>query len=119
MTKRISGFCGLCLAALLGMVFVFQLAAQSKPAKPPKMSNFQGTVQSMDKSKMMITVRNGNVRRDVIYNADTKFMYGHSKDNKPGSVDAVKENFFISCGGTYEAGKPQLTAKECVYRETK
>jgi len=83
------------------------------------MSNFQGSVQSMDKSKMMITVRNGNVRRDVIYSADTKFMYGHSKDNKPGSVDAVKENFYISCGGTYDGGKPQLMAKECVYRETK
>jgi len=119
MQLRISKFSGLCLAVLLGMVFTFQVAAQKKAAKPPKMSNVQGTVQNMDKSKMTITVQNGSSRRDVIYSADTKFMVGHSKDNKPGSVDQVKDKYYISCAGTYESGKVQLNAKECIYRETK
>ena len=110
----------LCLAALFG-VLAFQLSAQkkAKAAKAPKQSNIQGSVQSMDKSKMMITVRTGTAKRDVMYSADTKFMYGHSNNNKPGSVDQVKDNNYISCSGTYDKGKVELKATECVYRETK
>jgi len=119
MRMRLSAFGGLCLVALLGLVLAFQLSAQNKKTKPPKMSNIQGSVQTLDKAKMTITVRSGNVRKDVIYSGDTKFMYGHSNDNKPGSIDQVKDNFYISCAGTYEAGKVQLMAKECVYRERK
>jgi hypothetical protein len=106
---------------LLGLVFTFQLAGQkaAKAPKPPKMQNVQGSVQSMDKTKMSISVRSGSMRKDVMYTADTKFVYGHSNDNKPGSVDSIKDNYYISCAGTYDAGKPQLMAKECVYRESK
>jgi hypothetical protein len=114
---RFSKFSGLCLVTLLGLVFTFQLAAQ-KAAKPPKMTNVQGTVENMDKTKMTLTVRNGTVRKNVSFSADTKWMYGHSKDNKPGSADAVKDNFYISCGGTTDS-KMVLAAKECVYRENK
>src|SRR2546427_1176074 len=46
----------LCLVALFG-VLAFQLSAQKKKAKTPKQSNLQGSVQSLDKSKMMITIR--------------------------------------------------------------
>jgi len=120
MRTRQFGFGAVCLVTLLSLVFSLPLGAQNKPAKPPKMYNVQGKVQSLDKSKMDITVTTGSqVHKDVVYNADTKFLYGHSKNNKPGSADQVKENYFISCAGTYEKGASQLTAKECVYRETK
>ena len=118
MNMRFCGFTKLCLMTLLGLVLAFQLSAQKK-AKAPKQSNVQGSVQNIDKGKMTITVRSGNMKKDVIYSADTKFMMGHSTDKKPGSVDEVKDNFYISCGGTSEAGKVQLMAKECVYRQTK
>ena len=118
MKRRFSGFSGLCLAVLLGLVLTLQLGAQSKPAKP-KTGTIQGTVKSVDKSKMMITVANGSVNREVIYAGDTQWMSGHSKDSKPGSIDDVKDNYYISCGGTFEAGKVQLHAKKCVYREHK
>jgi len=116
MKMRLSVVSGLCLVILFGLVTAFQLSAQEMPAKQ---SNVQGTVQNLSKDKMTITVRAGSVNRDVIYSADTKFLYGHSKKNKPGSVDQVKENFYISCSGTYATGKVQLTATECVYREMK
>ncbi len=119
MTKRYFGLTGLSILIVLGATLTVQLGAQDKKAKPPKMMTFQGTVKMMDKAKSMIGVNVSNVQRDVMYSADTKFMYGHSKDNKPGSADAVKEGYYISCAGTTEAGKPQLMAKECVYRETK
>jgi len=119
MTKRFCGFTGLSILIVLGATLTVQLGAQEKKAKAPKMMNIQGTVKMMDKAKSTIGVNVNAMQRDVMYSADTKFLYGHSKDNKPGSVDAVKEGFYISCAGTTEAGKPQLMAKECVYRETK
>lgn len=116
MRTGLSRFGALCLVALLGLVFAIQVGAQQKKAK---MYNVQGNVQNLDKGKMSMTVRTSTVPKDVVYSADTKFMVGHSKDNKPGTVDDVKENYFISCEGTYNAGKPPLMAKMCVYRETK
>jgi hypothetical protein len=118
MRKWLSGFCGISLAVLLSLVFAFQGAAQEKKAKV-KMYNVQGSVSNLDKAKMTMTVKTSNVPRDVVYSADTKFMYGHSKDNKPGSSDAIKDGFFVSCEGTYDGGKPPLKASMCVYRETK
>jgi hypothetical protein len=106
MRTRFVGFGGVWMVTLLGLVMTFQLAAQKKPAKPAKMSNVQGTVENIDKGKMTIGVKNGNVRKPVMYSADTKFVMGHSKDNKPGSVDQVKTSNFISCSGMYETGKP-------------
>src|SRR5262245_21163203 len=119
MRIQIGSFTGLSLAAILGLVLTFQLGARNKPAKAPKMANIQGNVQMIDKGTMTISVRTSNAKKDVIYSADTKFLAGHSKDNKPGTVDEVKDNFFISCTGTYATGKVRLMAKECVYRATK
>jgi hypothetical protein len=108
------------LLALLALIFALQGTAQEKKAKAGKTSNVQGNVASVDKAKMIVSVKTGgNTRKDVMYTADTKFMQGHSKSNKPGSVDDIKDNYFISCQGTYDAGKVQLQASACVYRETK
>jgi hypothetical protein len=118
MRIRVSGFSGICVAAFLGLVLTFQLGAKDKAAKP-KTGTVQGTVQSIDKSKMTMTIANGNVKKEVMYAADTQFMSGHSNNSKAGAVDDVKDNYYVSCGGSYEAGKVQLHAKKCVYREHK
>ena len=117
MRKRAFGFAGLCIAAVIAL-FTVQLGAQEK-TKPAKMLTFQGSVASVDKAKMEIGVKISGVKKAVIYNADTKFLYGHSDKNTPGNADAIKEGFYISCTGTTEAGKPQLMGKTCVYRETR
>ena len=119
MRVKYSGVLGLCFAVLLGLVLAFNVVAADKKPKPAKMSNVQGRVQMMSKDQSTITVeQKGGLRRVVMYNGDTKFNYGHSKNNKPGSVDQVKEGNFINCSGMYN-DKMQLAAKECVYRETK
>lgn len=106
---------GMCLGIVFGLVLVFNLAAKDKT---PKVMNVQGQVQSMDKNSSAILVMNGNVRREVLYSGETKFLYGHSKKAKMGAPDQVKTGNFISCAGAYN-DKTQLMAKECVYRETK
>lgn len=118
MGTRSATLLGLLVAATLGFLLAFNVAAQTKTEK---LHNIQGRVQtiSADASSIMIATGNGNVQRKVVYSADTKFMYGHSKDKKPGSMDAVKEGFYISCAGTYDGKNPDLMAKECVYREQK
>jgi hypothetical protein len=119
MTRRFRILTGVSVVVVLGLCLTIQLSAQEKKAKAPKPVTYQGSVFSTDKDKMMIAIKVDNVQRDVMYTADTKFMYGHSKDNKPGSVDAIKPGYYISCGGIPEPGKSQLTVKECVYRESK
>jgi hypothetical protein len=117
MKVRVRGVMGLCFAVLLGFVLAFNLVAKDKAPKPPKMSNIQGRVQMIDAASSTITVEKGSTRRAVVYSADTKFMVGHSNDNKPGSADQVKTGNYISCSGTFSGVK--LMAKECVYRESK
>ena len=122
MRVKCSGLTGPCFGILFSLVLAFNLGAQDKApkkaAKAAKTMNVQGKVQMLDKNTSAITVNaKGNIKRNVVYSGDTKFMYGHSKDNKPGAADQVKEGYYISCSGVYNA-KTQLEAKECVYRET-
>jgi hypothetical protein len=117
--STLSRISGICLAVAMCLVMTLPAAAQGKKAKGSKTSNIQGTVQSVDKAKMTIAVKAGPTVRNVVYTSDTKFMMGHSKDNKPGSIDQVKDTNFISCSGTYAAGSVQLNATQCVYRDQK
>jgi hypothetical protein len=103
-------------ALLLGLVLALNIVAADKPAKA---SNLQGKVQMMSKDNSTITVeQKGGLRRQVLYSGDTKFEVGSSKSHKPGSLDQVKEGYFINCQGSYN-DKTQLMAKMCVYRESK
>ena len=43
----------------------------------------------INKDASTITIEKGSLRREVVYSGDTKFMYGHSNNNKPGAADQV------------------------------
>jgi hypothetical protein len=129
MRIRLACLGALSIAVLLGLISMPNVAAQEKAQKAQKAdktekagekANVQGTVQNMSKDTSTITVRTGTgqVTRQVVYDAKTKFLYGHSDNNKPGAVAQVKESNYISCVGTYN-DKSQLMATECVYRESK
>jgi len=125
MRVRFASLMGLCFAVLMGLVLASGVEAQDKAPKAqkaqkaePKLSNIQGTVQMVANDVSTITVRVGSVPRKVIYSANTKFLYGHSDNNKPGALGQVKQGNYISCAGTFDA-KAQLMARECVYREEK
>ena len=131
MRVRLTCLAVLSIAVLVGLVSMPQLAAQEKAQKAQKAekadkkggaekANVQGIVQNLSKDTSTITVRvgNGQVTRQVIYDAKTKFLYGHSNDNKPGAVAQMKESYFVSCAGNFN-DKNQLMATECVYRESR
>jgi len=132
MRIRLACLGALSIAVVVGLISMPNLAAQEKAPKAQKAdkadkaekkgekANIQGTVQNMSKDTSTITVRTGTgqVTRQVIYDAKTKFLFGHSDNNKPGAVAQVKESNYISCVGTFNE-KSQLMATECVYRETK
>ena len=113
MSVRLAGLAA-SIAVLSGSVISPNLSAQDKP----KTTNIQGIVHDISKDKSVITVRNGTVTRLVGYDSNTKFLYGHSKEAKPGSLSQVKEKFYISCAVPADA-KKDSKATECVYRETK
>ena len=115
MRTRFSGFSASVIPILFSLLLAFSLLAKDKAPKPPKMSNIQGRVEMVSKDKSTITVAKGNFKRDVVYTGETKFLYGHSRNNKPGAADQVKDGNYISCAGTFEG--PKLMAKECIYRE--
>jgi hypothetical protein len=119
MRVRLASFQGLCFMVLLGFVLALSAIAQDKA---PKGANVQGTVMTIKKDTSTITVNTSDLNisktpRQVMYSASTTFMYGHSNDNKPGTLDKVQMGNYISCTGAMEKGV--LMATECVYRETK
>ena len=116
MRVRFSGVLGLAFALLLGVILGLNIVAADKPAK---MENLQGKVQMMNSDNSTITVeQKSGVRRQVLYSGDTKFSIGKSNSNRMGSIEQVKEGFFINCSGAFNE-KSQLMAKVCVYREAK
>ena len=91
-------------ASLVGLSFLVfvstpNVIAQSKAEKAenvrkqnPEIRNIQGTVQNMNKDTSTIMVRvDANVTRQVVFSPTTKFLFGHSDNNKPGAVAQVKE----------------------------
>ena len=70
---------------------------------------------------MTITLVLGEMghRHNVIYSVGTRFLIGQDDDNKPGSLNQVRNSFYISRTGKYIEGKPEMRATEGVYRSTK
>src|SRR5262245_42520639 len=118
MKARIAGFAA--TAIFVGWFSVPHVIAQGKEkAGQPQKANVQGTIQNISKETSTFTVRtNGTATRLVVFNPKTRFLYGHSDNNKPGSVEQVKVSNYLSCAGTFDA-KSQLMATDCVYRESK
>jgi hypothetical protein len=100
------------IATVAALLLLPNLIAQEKKEKS---INVQGSVLTIDKA--MISVRTGTVTRQVMFGSGTKFLYGHSNENKPGSSDQVKEGNYISCSTMAEQN--HLMATECVYRESR
>jgi hypothetical protein len=87
--------------------------------KDEKLTNVQGKVQSIDnKANTFVIAVEGGAPRQVVYNASTKFLQGHSNDGKPAAATQIKTGNFIACSGSFDS-KAQLMAKDCVFRDTK
>ena len=82
-----------------------------------KEGQLTGTVRIIDKEKSTITIMKGNVQGKVVYSSDTKWMYGTQCSVKPGSLNDLKENWYINCKGTFDGVK--LVASACRFREEK
>jgi hypothetical protein len=80
-------------------------------------SQLNGTVHMMNKDKSTITVHKGTLERQIVYNGDTKWMYGRQAGAKPSSLDQLKEGWYINCKGTFDGAK--LVASACRFRESK
>ena len=118
MNAKSAALAAVSIVVLGGSLMLPNLVAQEKSKADKGGQNIQGTVVDISKDKSTITIRSGSATRLVAWNANTKFLYGHSKDNKPGSVEQLKASFYIDCVAGFDA-KKELTARECVYRETR
>ncbi len=96
--KQVRILMWLSLAVLLSLFLASQGLAQKKKVAKVKEDRVSGTVQMINKDTSTITVRSGNLQRQVVYSADTKF----TKVNKPGSLDEVKEGVRVICLGKYD-----------------
>ena len=103
----------LCLG-VLACVAINLAGAADKKAREGQIT---GRVRMIEKDKSTIVVMKGNTQRQVIYNSDTKWMYGTQASNKPSSLDELKENWYINCEGKFDGVK--LVASACRFREAK
>jgi hypothetical protein len=106
----------LVLSVLVAGAVNSAVAADKKP-KAPKQGQLTGLVKMINKDKSTLVVTKGNVERQIIYSADTKWMYGTQSSNKPSSLDDLKENWYVNCKGTFDGVK--LNASACRFRESK
>ena len=103
----------LCLGVLLALA-VGPAVAKEKKAKQGQLN---GTVHMINKDTSTITIMKGNSQRQVVYNNDTKWMYGTQGDAKASSLDQLKDSWYINCKGTFDGVK--LVASACRFREAK
>ena len=78
MTRRILTSFVLCFG--LAYVAISPAGAADKKAKEGQIN---GRVQMIEKDKSTIVVSKGTTQRQVIYNSDTKWIYGTQTRNKP------------------------------------
>jgi Cu/Ag efflux protein CusF len=88
-----------CFALALALSSAAPAAAQEKKAAKAKEDRLEGTVHMINKDTSTITLRRGNVQRQVVYAADTKF----TKVNKPGAtIDEIKDGTRLICLGKFD-----------------
>jgi len=105
---------GLCLALLAGSGLAPKSFAQGKNKMESKNTNMEGKVGKVDKDSITILV--GSAPKPIMINSDTKFLAGHTTDNKPGKLADIKQGNYISCTVTTDE-KSNLIAKQCLYRD--
>jgi hypothetical protein len=76
-----------------------------------------GTVHMFNKDASTIVITKGNLQWQVIYTNNTKWAYGTQADNKPSSLDQLKEGWYVNCKGKFDGLK--LVASACRFREAK
>lgn len=106
------------LALMLSvLVAVNSATAADKKPKAPKAGKLTGTVKMINKDKSTIAITKGNVERQIVYSADTKWMYGTQSSAKASTLDDLKEGWYINCDGKFDGVKLDATA--CRFREAK
>jgi hypothetical protein len=106
----------LMLSVLVAGAVSSAVAADKKP-KAAKEGQLTGTVKMINKDKSTIVVAKMNNERQIVYSADTKWLYGTQSSNKPSSLDDLKEGWYLNCKGTFDGVK--LNASACRFRESK
>ena len=107
-------FLGMALSlSLAGPVYTKDEQGKAQKAKEPKEDRLSGTIHSINKDTKTITLRKGNIQRQVVYDDNTKVTYR----NKPGSWDDVKEDRRVIVLGKFN--KTQLMASRIDVREGK
>jgi hypothetical protein len=71
----------------------------------------------INKDTSTITIMKSNAQRQVVYNNDTKWLYGTQGSAKASSLDQLKDGWYINCRGTFDGVK--LVASACRFREAK
>jgi len=106
----------ICMGLFFGFLLSLAVATQAKAQDKAKAKEdrLTGSIHMINKDTSTITIRRGNVQRQVVYNADTKITYR----NKPGSMDEVKEGRRVICLGKFN-DKTQLVATRIDVREGK
>jgi S1-C subfamily serine protease len=97
------------------------LFAEQRPSKEGQITGrvgqLTGTVYMIDKEKSTITITNGYMQRQIVYNSDTKWLYGTQEGNRPSSLDELKGNWYLNCKGTFDGVR--LFVSACRFRESK
>src|ERR1700688_4080698 len=104
-------------ALMLSLMVAGALNLAVGAGKKAKEAQLNGTVKMINKDKSTIVVAKMNNERQVVYSADTKWLYGTQSSNKPSSLDDLKEGWYINCKGTFDGVK--LNASACRFRESK
>jgi hypothetical protein len=105
------------LALMLSLLAAGALNLAVAADKKPKQGQLNGTVKMINKDKSTVVVAKMNNERQIVYSADTKWLYGTQSSNKPSSLDDLKEGWYINCKGTFDGVK--LNASACRFRESK
>ena len=116
MRRSLSMLVGLLLGLALALPLASPVYAKEKKGKSAsaKEDRLTGNIHMINKDTKTITLRKGNVQRQVIWDENTKITYR----NKPGSMDDVKEGRRVICLGKYN-DKTQLMATRIDIREGK
>jgi len=112
MRRSILTTLALCLAVLLALA-----AGAVAKDKAAKQGQLNGTIHMINKDTSTITLMKNSAQRQVVYNSDTKWMYGTQGSAKPSSLDQLKDGWYINCKGTFDGVK--LVASACRFREAK